>query len=174
MCESDKALRNTIIKGFLAGIFITAAVAAPPLLIPEPAMAAHRQEAPFVVKTTTGTTLAIADKYEFVTYVRQHNDGTRYDLSGQDISGIDLSVVNLSGWNLEDANCYNVTFIGSTFTGTRLSGADFSEVDLTSAHNLTPEQLMSVNGTPAYLPDGTRAAPDWQDKLRRFPHPYHP
>jgi uncharacterized protein YjbI with pentapeptide repeats len=83
---------------------------------------------------------------------------SRCDLSGSNLTLADLEAADLSGANLQRAN-----LIGARLIGADLWQADIRGANLSTAEDLTEEQLEETFGDGSTkLPDGMKAPGAWE------------
>ena len=113
---------------------------------------------------------------------REKNPHAKPDLSYAVMRGADLMLANLSGAilrecdfvlaNLRGADLRHADLSGANLVGARLLGVDLAHAivrgaDLSTAEDLTEEQLRQTKGdSETKLPDGVRAPAHW-NKVRR-------
>ncbi len=90
------------------------------------------------------------------------------NLSGAQLQEADLVLANLRGADLRHADLSNANLIGARLTGVDLAHANLSGADLSTAEDLTEEQLGETRGDAATkLPEELRAPRNWSPKTRK-------
>jgi hypothetical protein len=89
------------------------------------------------------------------------------DLSGADMRECDLVLANLRGADLRNADLSGANLVGARLLGVDLAHATVRGADLSTAEDLTDEQLRQTKGDAGTkLPEGIQAPAHWL-KVRR-------
>jgi uncharacterized protein YjbI with pentapeptide repeats len=89
------------------------------------------------------------------------------DLSGALLGEADLVLANLRGADLRHADLRGANLVGARLTGVDLSHANICGADLSTAEDLTDEQLRHAKGDgQTKLPEDVRAPENWPKKGR--------
>ena len=89
------------------------------------------------------------------------------NLSGALLSEADLVLANLRGADLRHADLRGANLVGARLTGVDLSHANICGADLSTAEDLTEEQLRHTRGdAQTVLPEGLHAPENWPKKGR--------
>ncbi len=89
------------------------------------------------------------------------------NLSHANLCEADLVLANLRGADLRHADLSGTNLVGARLMGVDLSHANVCGADLSTAEDLTEEQLRHTHGDGlTKLPDGLQAPPNWPKKSR--------
>ncbi|MBV8906578.1 MAG: pentapeptide repeat-containing protein [Acidobacteriia bacterium] len=87
------------------------------------------------------------------------------DLSWAQLREADLVLANLRGADLRHADLTGANLVGARLTGVDLAHANISGADLSTAEDLTEEQLRQTRGDASTkLPEGVLAPENWTTK----------
>jgi hypothetical protein len=87
------------------------------------------------------------------------------NLSGAQLREADLVLANLRGADLRRADLSGANLVGARLMGVDLAHANICGADLSTAEDLTEEQLLQTEGdTFTKLPDELRAPQNWAAK----------
>jgi len=93
------------------------------------------------------------------------------NLAGAQLCEADLVLANLRGADLRHADLRSANLIGARLTGVDLSHANICGADLSTAEDLTDEQLGHTHGdSQTKLPDGITTPLNWPKKGRSVAH----
>ncbi|MGD0362446.1 MAG: pentapeptide repeat-containing protein [Bryobacteraceae bacterium] len=89
------------------------------------------------------------------------------DLSGAVLCEADLVLANLRGADLRHADLHGANLVGARLMGVDLAHANICGADLSTAEDLTEEQLRHARGdAQTKLPDDVHAPESWPKKGR--------